>query len=334
MVRIRHGWLVVMLGLGLLAACKKDDKSSPAPGGDKTAETSAQGGAATGDDLSYLPVDSELVLGMNVSQLRQSSLWKQFVEPKLMTGETQQKLAEFKAKCGGYDMMNAVRSASLGLKNLTTAPPTGVVVVHGLDKTKTLDCIEKNKGEIVNEGGEVKREGDVLLLKDKRGQTSALSFLNDSTLLVGLGDNATAAGMKAVAAGGSTLKSSPKFLEMYKKVNTGDSLWLLVNGRLLDKAPMGMKARAVFGSINVTSGLGVDLRVQFESPDQATQAAGMLNGQAKQAQAYVDKAEFTSDGAELHASVMMSQQKLQALISQLGGLLGAFAGGMGNTGTP
>jgi hypothetical protein len=334
MVRIRHGWLVVMLGLGLLAACKKDDKSSPAPGGDKTAEKSAQGGGATGDDLSYLPVDSELVLGMNVSQLQQSSLWKQFVEPKLMAGEAQQKLSELKAKCGGYDMMNAVRSASLGLKNVTNNQPTGVIVVHGLDKTKTLDCIEKNKDEIVKEGGEVNRDGDVLLIKDKRGQTSAMSFLNDSTMLIGLGDNGNAAGMKTIAAGSSTLKSSPKFLEMYKKVNTGDSLWLLVNGRLLDKAPMGMKARAVFGSLNVTSGLGLDLRIQFESPDQATQAANLLNGQAKQAQAYVDKAEFTTDAAELHASVTMSQAKLQALISQLGGLLGAFAGGMGNTGTP
>ncbi|HEX7843428.1 MAG TPA: hypothetical protein VF469_38410 [Kofleriaceae bacterium] len=335
MVRIRQGWLVVLLAVGLLAACKKDDKNGPASGdktGDKTAE-SPGGGSATSDDLTYLPVDSEMVLGLNLGQVQQSSLWKQFVEPKLMSGEAQSKISEFKAKCG-YDPVTSVKSVSLGLKGATGDKPTGVAVIHGLDKAKTWDCIEKNKDEMTKDGTEVTRDGDLLLLKSKRGQRAAFSFVNAGTAIAVFGDNADAAGVKAVAAGGSTLKSSPKFLEMYKKLNTNDSLWVLVNGKLLEKSSLPIKARSIFGSLNVTDGLAVDLRVQFENPESATQAAGMMNGQAKQAQAYVDKAEFTTDGAELHAVVVMSSQKLQALVSQLGGLLGAFAGGMGGLGTP
>jgi hypothetical protein len=121
---------------------------------------------------------------------------------------------------------------------------------------------------------------------------------------------------------------------MYKKVNTSDSLWLLVNGKLLDKSPLPIKARSIFGSFNVTDGLALDLRVQLDTPDAATQAANLGNSQAKQAQAYVDKAEFTSDGAELHAVVVMSSQKLQALISQFAGMAGALMGGMGGMGGP
>jgi hypothetical protein len=331
MVRNRQAWLVVLLGVGLLAACKKDDKNGPAPG-DKAAESSG-GAAAASDDLSYLPVDSEVVLGINFAQVQQSSLWKQFVEPKLMSGDTQRRISEFKTRCG-FDPMTSVRSISMGAKDTGTGKPDAVVIVHGLDKAKSLDCVDKSKDDLAKEGSEVTRDGDVILIKDRRGDPIAVSFVNASTAVMVVGPNATTAGIKAVAAGGSTLKSSPKFLEMYKKLNSSDSLWMLINGKLLEKSPLPIKARSIYGSLNVTDGLAIDLRVQFESPDAATQAANLANGQAKQAQAYVDKAEFTADGAELHAVVAMSSQKLQALISQLGGLLGAFAGGMGGMGTP
>lgn len=328
MVRIRQGWLVVVLGLGLLAACKKDDKSASASG-DKSAEAAGgANGAASGDDLALLPADSEVVLGINFGQVQQSALWKQLVEPKLMTGGAQTKIAEFKTKCG-YDPMASVKSVSLGMKSFAGSKPSGVIVVHGFDKAKTLDCVEKNKDEMTKDGTEVTRDGDVVVFKGPRGEQAAFSFIDAGTAVVVVGETANAAGVKAVTGGGAALKSSPAFLEMYKKVNSRDSLWGLVNGKLLEKAPMPMKTRAVFGSLNVTDGLALDLRIQFEKPEDATQAASLANGQAKEATAYVDKAEFTSDGAELHASVAMSSQKLQALISQFGGLLGAFAGGMG-----
>src|SRR5262245_45677773 len=92
MVRIRHGWHVAALGLALtLAGCNKEEKKGAA--GDKTAEKGEPGVAPSGpsgksgavDDLTLLPLDSEIVLGINFSQVTQSSLWKQFVEPKMMT---------------------------------------------------------------------------------------------------------------------------------------------------------------------------------------------------------------------------------------------------------
>src|SRR5262249_42185908 len=112
MVRIRHGWTVAVIGLAFaFAACKKD--ATDAGGGGKTG-TSDKGGSS--DDLSLLPVDSEVVLGINFGQVQQSPLWKQFVEPKLQgSGEMAAKLAEFKAKCG-YDAMGSIKSVSLGAK--------------------------------------------------------------------------------------------------------------------------------------------------------------------------------------------------------------------------
>src|SRR5882757_8033673 len=94
MVRIRHGSPVVVavvvfgLALALFGACKKDDKKSDPATGDKAGQKSGDvekpmsGVAAMAmgaEDLSLLPLDSELVLGINVAQVQQSALWKQFV---------------------------------------------------------------------------------------------------------------------------------------------------------------------------------------------------------------------------------------------------------------
>jgi hypothetical protein len=351
MVRIRHGSLVVGLGvaLALVAACKKDIKTDNATQkgdkGDQTAEKSSgpspsgmAGNAASGqaEDLSLLPLDSELVLGINLAQVQQSALWKQFVEPKMMSGDAMRKMTEFKAKCG-FDPMAAVKSVSVGMKGVGGNTPDGVVVVHGLDKNKMWSCLDNMKDEMTKDGTEFSREGDVGLFKNKSGNSVAMTFVNDGTLLAVLGDKATVAGAKAAAAGGSTLKSSPPFLDMYGKLNTGDSLWGLMNGnsKAFDKmASLGVKPKAMFGSINVTDGLSLDLRMRLETPDAAAQFANMSKAQLQQAAKMFDQADATSDGSDVRFKIVLSNQKLQALISQFAGLMGAFGGMGGGTGTP
>lgn len=334
MVRIRQGWLVAMLGLGLFAACKKDDKPT-AGTADKPAESSS---GATSDDLAFLPADSEVVLGVNIAQVQQNSLWKGLVEPKLMAGQTQRLIADFRAKCG-FDPMTSVKSLSLGARDMTGGKPNAVLVLHGLDKAKALDCVDKLKDELTSGGGEVTRDGDLVLAKDRRGMQAAVSFLDGGTAIVVVGDNGTTSGVKAVAAGGSKLRTTAGFAERYKKVNTRDSLWMVVDHALLDKLPLMMKPQASFGSVNMTDGVALDMRIQFENPGDATAAAdlGKSQTQTQAVQEYIDKAEFIADGAELHATIKSSSQKLpklQALITQLVNLASAFAGGMGGLGTP
>lgn len=322
MVRIRHAWLVVMLAVGLTTACKKE--GSNAAGGDNAA-----GGASTAatDDLSLLPADSEVVVGFNIAQLQQSQLWKQFVEPKLNAPEAQSKLGEFKQRCG-WDPMTAMSSVAFGAKQLDGKPEV-VVVAHGLDKAKAMDCLEKSKAEMTKEGGEVTKDGDVVLFKDKTGETGALTFVNNNTAVLAFGaERGTPAAVKALASGTGTLKSSAPFVEMYKKVKTSDSVWGLASGKILDKLPV--KATAAFGSINVTDGLSLDMRVRFEKAEDATQAASMVNAQTKQAAKFFDRADFAAENTEMHGTIVMSNQKLQTLIQQFGPMLGMMMGGMGN----
>jgi len=327
MVRIRHGWSVVVLGLvlALVAACKKDD-----PAADKSGGKSGAGNAVFGEDLALIPRDSEVVLGINVSQVQQSGLWKKFVEPALMTGDAMRRISDFKTKCG-IDPMTAVKSISIGMKGAAGGKPEGVAVVHGMYKTKALACLDTMKDDMAKDGTELSHDGDVVVFKNtKGGPQVAMQYVNDTTALAVFGEQVNAASVAAAQASGQTLKSSQPFLEMFGKINPGESLWLLLSGKMLDKgAALGVKATAVFGSINVTDGLTLDLRVQFATPDDATKFAELAKSQAQQAAKMFDKADVTPEGKEVKFSIALSSQKLDALIAQAKGLLSAFGGGMG-----
>jgi len=330
MVRIRQRWSIVLLGqllwvgLGVgFAACKKDGAAGSS---DKSSEAI---GAPGGGDLALLPADSEVVVGMNVGQIQQSGLWKQLVEPKLATAKGQQMMAEFKEKCG-LDPMKMVSSFTFGARDFAGDRPSIVAVAHGLDKAKIFDCVEKNKADLAKDGREVTRDGDLVMFKGNRGEPMAVQFTNDSTAVLVVGPSATAAGVKGVLSGGSSLKSSAPFLEMYKKVKTSDSLWGLASGKVMESIPLDLKATAAFGSLNVTDGLAVDMRIRFATPDAATQAATMANAQTKQATQYFDKSEASADGNELHLSVAMSGQKLAQLIPMISMLAGGMPGMGGN----
>lgn len=327
MLSIRHGWLVAALAVGLVStACKKDGKTETAG--------KAEGGGAAGssaDDLSLLPADSQVVVGINVAQIQASPLWKQFVEPaiqnKMDAGE-KAKLEEFKTKCG-FDPISSVKSISLGVSNVD-ASPNAIVVLRGLDKSKSWACIDKMKEEMTKDGSELTKDGDVGLIKSKDGSTVAFLFVNDSTLVLNAGEaGGTAAAVKQAAAGDSALKTSPAFVELYGKINNKDSLWGLVNGNIkaFDQAAAmaGAKPTAVFGSLNVTDGLSMDLRVRMPTTDAAAQLANLGKSQVQQAAQMFDKIDVEADGADVKTTIVLSNQKLQTLIQQFGPMLGAFA---------
>jgi len=326
MVRMRQRWSIVMLGIVVgvgLVACKKE---SPGSSGDKSSEAS---GGPGGGDLALLPADSEVVFGVNFTQMQQSGIWKQFVEPKLAAGRGQRMMGEFKTRCGA-DPLKMVSSITVGGKDFSTDKPSLVIVGHGVDKAKILECLDKSKDEITKDGGQITRDGELVLFKDDHGDTGALTFPNDSTGVFVVGSNGTAAGIKSVLAGTASLKSSAPFLEMYKKVNTTDSVWGLASGKVMDNMPLDLKATAAYGSLNLTDGLAVDMRVRFDKPESAAQAATMANAQVKQAAQYVDKAEVTADGNELHASASLSGQKLTQMLPLLSMVAGGLPGMGGN----
>ena len=344
MVRIRSGWVVALVASGLVAtACKKNDdkgnasadktaegKSGVAPAtGDKPALATGGVSGAVGDDLALLPVDSEAVIGINFSQLQQSALWKQYVAPKIATAPGMDK---FKALCG-FDPLTSLKSISIGMKNLGGGgDPTGAIVVHGYDKSKAMSCFDKDGvSDVEKDGSKVSIDGDVVMITDKSGKQFGFTFVNDTTALAVLGPDATSKdGIKKIAGGGGALKTSPTFVEMFQKINTNDSVWMVLNGSspaFAKASAMGIKMKALFGSVNVSDGLAVNFRLRLGSPDEATNMVAMAKGQLAQAKQFFDKIDVTSDGADVKFDFAMSKEKLQSMVGMMAGMMGGMMGG-------
>lgn len=274
------------------------------------------------DDLSLLPVDSELVGGLDFQQLQNSALWKQFMGPMMAKNDVQKDMQEFQTQCG-MDPMKVVSKLSFGFKGLGTDSPDGVIVMHGIDKGKATACYDKlvKSGKI---GKEAKKDGDVLLFK-KDNKQAAFSFVDANTALFVMGTQGTKDGIKTIGKGGSALKTSAAFVDLYKKTNTSDTLWIIMNGssKAFDAmASLGIKPKAVYGSLNVTKDLNLDVRVRMKSGADATNLSNMMNTQVKAAAGMVDKITIAADGSDVSVKVLMSDAKLKALATQFGGMMG------------
>lgn len=270
------------------------------------------------DDLSLLPADSELVAGLDFQQAQSSVLWKNMVAPQLLKGDAKENLTKFQKECG-VDPMKVVTTVALGLKGIGNDRPDGVIVAHGVPKAKLVACFDKmTKGKKPPEG--ITRDGDILLIAKKNEQPVAFAFVDDSTAIVVIGTAANADGVKAVLKGASALKSSTKFVEFYKRTNTKDTLWLIMNGSSKafdDLRKQNISPLVVFGSLKVGKDAALDMRVKFKTADEAKNIATMAQGQIKDAAKMFDKISIDQDGTEVKAAVLISDAKLKDLLKQL-----------------
>jgi hypothetical protein len=289
-------------------------------------------GGSSGDaaDLGYLPVDSMVVAGINTKQLQSSAIWKQHVEPRLTQGDTATQLAEFKAKCG-FDPTTSVTSISIGAKGVTGKAADAVIVLHGLEKAKTLECFDKMKDDLAKQGTSFVKDGEMVTLT-MNGQPAVLTFANDTTTVIGMGAYATIDGVKAAAAGSSALKASPAFVDMYKKLDTSKSIWFFVNGKLsgfeMAESMVGARPKSVFGSLHITDGLAVDARMRLESDQKASDLAKTFQSQIQGLKTYAKDAALASDGPDVRLTLSMTQENLKELAQAMGPMLGMMLGGM------
>jgi RNA polymerase sigma factor (sigma-70 family) len=281
-------------------------------------------------DLALLPADAEAVIGINFAQVRDSALWKRFVAPQLAHNEV---ISKFENMCG-FDPLAALGTISLGLKGIAGDEVTGTIVIHGLDKTKMMTCLEKHGMDDAKETGEkVTYDRGVALITGKK-QSVGFTFLDDSTWLIVLGpEAATRDSVLRVAAGGGTLATSSAFTETLQFVNTDDSLWVMVDGRspALAAANLALsrftptQVGGMYLAVNITDSLALDAGMRLGSPE----AVATLVATAQQrltvpeVQAAIsplfDQFDIAADGSDLIVSLAMSGDQIGKLMSSVNG---------------
>jgi hypothetical protein len=323
--------LVVSLALvAATSACKKEGESGGL----------GIGGAAgaAGDDLNVIPAESEIVAGINLSNLRDSAVFKEFGQ-KALTQATAE-ISKFKAKCG-FDPVESIKSLTIGIKLLNGGDkPRGSIVVHtSAPKDKLKACLEKSKAEAESEGDSLKIDGDIAYLTSKKGDVfMALTFLGNDGVVALLNDSEwTKDKVTAALAGGGSIKSNKAFTEPFGTIKKGQTLWFYVNGESKAAAmakASGLAATAFFGSVNLTDGLTSDLRARMKTPADATAAVEAFKGQMTQAQMFFTKSEMKADGNDLRVTVELTGSQLKGIGAMVGGMIGGGRGMGGGGGMP
>ncbi len=308
----------------LFAACYHDPGRTALPAPSNTVEVKPAHGPSyrdtIADPLGFLPLDSEIVLGLSGDQVRQSGLWKQ-LEPNLLAKIGPQ-LKTFMALCK-LDPLESIHSLSVAVKNVGHDHPDGVLVVRGLDREALLACLSRTEGaerKVTIDDGVVSIEATA-----SDPDNVVFRFVDRTTLVAVVGTTATKEVLQRVLRSGAPLRSSPVFNEMWTLLDTSGALWVLINGTgtIFDKAgALGLKPKAMFGSVSLAAGLSIDLRMRLGSVAEVTQIVTMAQSQLKSARALMERFDVTADNLDVVIALEMTDQQIQSLF----GMFGMFGG--------
>ena len=318
---MRHHLLIAFC---LLGACYHDSGGATTRPLDNTSGArSARGldvSATIADPLGFLPIDSEVVVSLDADQLRGSELWRQ-VEPTLLA-KAGTDLARFRTLCG-FDPITSIRGLTVGMAHVGQVNPDGVFVVHGIDRARMLACVGKLAA---NDHGITVDKGVVTADAGKDDPNAVVfQFVDASTAVCLVGPSATKERLARVVRSGAPLRGSPSFLAMMSLVDVQAALWALVNGNshVFDKAAaMGVKPKAVFGSLGLSDGLAMSLRLRLETPQEATSFVALVQGQIGTAKMFFDRFDVTADDADVVFGIGMTTAQVQMIAGLLGASLG------------
>jgi hypothetical protein len=286
-----------------LAACYRGGASG---GTIENRTQEARTTAAAGDELAFLPLDSEIVIGLDARQILASPLWKH-AGPRLMT-ELGKGLQDFRAACG-YDPVATLRGVTMGLKART--PLDGVFVVRGLPRDKTMACITRaipRRAAITVEGGVITVPSD-----GPDDPPAVMAFAGPTTLVIAT----SRAELGAALSSGAPLRRSRAFSELWALVDAKRAMWAIVNGSssAFDGfSRFGVRPRALLGSVALADGLSLTGRMRLATPDEATRLASLAQPQLGAAQGMADKIEVGADGTDVTLRVDLTTAQVDTLV--------------------
>lgn len=272
----RISWLLLV---AVLVACgaKKDAEAKV------RAERVAAAAAVQG--LDAIPADVSVVIGLNVPRLAQSPLVQHKVMDLLARNpEAKSMLEGLIARCQ-IDPAKDLDSVLLALGNRPErAKRDSLMVVRGkLDETKLVACV---KASVVEKGGTVEAKAqDGMTIYAVGGETPlAFSFGAPDTLIVAQREALVVAARDPKVA---KVKSDAAMMALIGGADTRAALWGAgkmapeVAGRLTKVTEEAIKAPAdaIFGHIDLTDGMTIELDLEMASGQDAHALADFMKKQ-------------------------------------------------------
>jgi hypothetical protein len=264
-------------------------------------------GAALEDWLGFLPVDSDIVVGIDSAQIRKTQVWAELL-PKVEKGMGHD-LDELRTACG-FDPFQTVTRVSVGLRAIERDKLVGVVVVHGVG-AGMMGCVRSHFGK----GGAVTDDKGVLVMDQKPDMRSAWTVIG-TTLIVDLDPAAGHDTMQAVLGSGSPLRGSQAFMALYGGLDRGASMWGVVNGSSKMLEEFGsMRPKHTKGTITLSDRIVIDGDVVFDAPDVATQVETLVKATFQQVHQFIESGDTKVDGSTLHVKAAVGPVQLQQMLT-------------------
>lgn len=303
--------VVIGIGFGLFAGCYRD--AAPA-GGAAGAETAAgsRRRAAARDALGFMPRAATFVVHVDVARLRDSAAWPR-IEPRV---RARMELA--RTTCG-IDPVATLGSVTVGML-AGDAKPAGVGVARGIDAPAVLACVR----ELLKGSPQLSSTATGVVVREVApGVSLAIEMLDPTTLVAQIGPGASAATLATVLDAGVPLRGSAGFSELYAALPRRSPVWLVANadapGLAVASAALGMSPRAVFGGLELSAGLAVELHVRLADAATATAVADRSAGQLAIARGFFDQLEVTGEASDVVLRARMTADQLETAAALLGG---------------
>ena len=303
------------------------------------------GSGAAKDDLALVPREADVVLMVNLTQARESSLWKRAMDKLNSDAKSKQEYDGFVKKCS-FDPLKEVDSVFLAFPQNVTEQKEFAMLVKGKFSPETVvNCMKLTSKEKNEPISEIDYNGVKLYGADGK----------QPTYLAALGKRGVAVGGKewikrivdlygGKGATGSA-KENPALVDLIKRTHTSDALWWagIVPPSLVSKignSPMMAPVKSlksVSGSIDPSKGMSLaaflDLGTDADATALKTLAADQVQ-KLKTAPAvqmmgmstFLDTVKVDAKKNTFSLNINMNQQQVDDLTTRLSGMAKQFGG--------
>ena len=275
----------------------------------------------TADDvLGFLPAQADVVAGVDMVALRSSALWSKFQPQVEAIGREFEKLG---GQCGA-NPINTLERVTLAVKLVPSGNMTGVVVAHGIDTSRAIDCIAEQTRK---NGGTAKVDRGVVIATypDRPDAQMAATTVGAKTLVIQLDPTVSNDSIAAVLASGTPLRKSGSFMTLFERRERGASVWGMANGNaplFNELAQMGMRPKSIDGTLTVTDRFTFAVRLAMPSAAEATRVVSEVDKIKGPASTMVERFDARADGANVTMDVVITEAQLRSLVGMLGGMMG------------
>jgi hypothetical protein len=270
------------------------------------------------DVLAYLPVDAELVVGIEMTVLRDGQLYRTFEKQALdALGRKVQQMN----MCGIDPTTTLARVTVAGNIVSPNDDFQGVMVFKGVDTARVMPCIAQQGAT----NGTVTREGELVIVARPGNDDFAAAAVDGQTLVMKIGANMNGASLTQTLSAGAPLRTSPAFMKLFNRREARSAVWAMVNGNAPFMQPVvaaGVRPKSVDMTLGVTHELAAAVRVTLATPADADALVQTMQQVQSAVTPMVSRFDVRADGPIVHITGAATEAQLRALVGMLGGGLG------------